>query len=65
MKLDFKTLWGYLKQESTWRGLILVATIAGVNILPEQQETIISAGVILFGVILTFRNDDDKPTPTQ
>ena len=40
-----------LKEASTWRGIILVATAAGANWSPESQETIITVGVGLAGVI--------------
>jgi len=56
-----KTILDYLKQESTWRGIILIATVAGLSINPEQQTAIIQAGLGLIGVMLAFRND----TPTK
>lgn len=56
-----KTILNYLKQESTWRGIILIATVAGLSINPEQQTAIIQAGLGLIGVILAFRNDTPKP----
>ncbi len=28
----------YLKQESTWRGLIAIATAFGITVSPEQYE---------------------------
>ena len=55
-----KTLLNYLKQESTWRGIILIATVAGLQISPDQQASIISAGLGLIGLILAFRNDNLK-----
>jgi hypothetical protein len=46
-----------LKEESTWRGLITVATLAGVHISPEQAEYIVSAGLALIGAIWIFTAD--------
>ena len=40
-----------LKEASTWRGIILVATAAGAHLSPESQETIITVGVGLAGVV--------------
>lgn len=55
-----KTLLDYLKQESTWRGIVLIATVAGLQLAPDQQAAIISAGLGIVGVILAFRNDKTK-----
>lgn len=49
-----KELVNRLKEESTWRGLITVATLAGVHISPEQAEYIVSAGLALIGAIWIF-----------
>ena len=40
-----------LKEPSTWRGIILVATAAGAHWSPESQATVITVGVGLAGVI--------------
>lgn len=39
-----------LKEPSTWRGLILIATGLGAGWSPESQNLIVSAGVALAGV---------------
>ena len=39
-----------LKEASTWRGIILVATAAGAHWSPESQEAIITVGVGLVWV---------------
>ena len=39
------------KEPSTWRGIILILTAAGVPIAPEIQTAIISAGLALAGII--------------
>lgn len=39
------------KEASTWRGIILVATAAGVNIAPALGEAIITFGIGLAGLL--------------
>lgn len=40
-----------LKEASTWRGIVLVATAFGAHWSPESQAAIISVGVGAAGVI--------------
>jgi len=51
------TLFLYLKQPSTWKGFIAVATAFGVSLNPEQTAAIIAAAVAAIGVIEVFRNE--------
>ena len=44
-----------LSENSTWRGLILVAVALGVKLEPEMQNQIIAAGLGLVGAINVFR----------
>lgn len=44
-----------LSENSTWRGIILVATAVGVKLDPELQESIIAAGLGLVGLINVIR----------
>lgn len=44
-----------LKEPSTWRGIVAIAAILGVNISPEMQQGIIGVAVALLGVIEIFR----------
>lgn len=44
-----------LSENSTWRGLILVATALGVNLDPELQNQILAAGLGLVGLINVIR----------
>jgi hypothetical protein len=44
-----------LSENSTWRGLILIATAVGVKLEPELQESIIVAGLSLVGFINVVR----------
>lgn len=44
-----------LKENSTWRGMILVVTALGVKLDPALQEQIIVAGLSLVGLINIIR----------
>jgi len=44
-----------LSQNSTWRGLILLATAAGVHMEPELQNQIVATGLGLVGLINVIR----------
>lgn len=46
-----------LKQESTWRGIITVATVAGWHLTPDQAEVIITAGASLVAAINILKGD--------
>lgn len=39
------------KEPSSWRGLVLLATAAGVNVAPEMMNAIITLGVGLAGFL--------------
>ena len=54
MVLLFKIL-DSLSQNSTWRGLILLATAAGVHLEPELQNQIVATGLGLVGLINVLR----------
>lgn len=55
MKKIIETLLEKLSENSTWRGLILIATAVGVKIEPELQEAILVAGLGLVGLINVVR----------
>lgn len=40
-----------LKEASTWRGLVLVATAFGAALSPEQQEAIVTVGLLVAGLL--------------
>ena len=40
-----------LKEASTWRGLIFIATAFGLQLAPAMQEAIVTAGIGLAGVV--------------
>lgn len=44
-----------LSENSTWRGLILVATALGVKLEPELQNAVLAAGLGLVGLINVVR----------
>lgn len=44
-----------LSENSTWRGLILLATASGIVIEPEKAAAITALGMALVGVINVFR----------
>jgi hypothetical protein len=46
-----------LKQESTWRGIIALATAAGVTISPDLATHIIAVGLALIGTINVSKKD--------
>lgn len=47
----------YLRQPSTWRGLIGIAAAFGVALSPEQSAAIVTVAVALVGVVEVFRNE--------
>jgi hypothetical protein len=55
-----ETILNYLRQNSTWRGLIGLATAAGIMISPELSEAIIAAGMGAIGVINVVRDEKKK-----
>jgi len=44
-----------LSENSTWRGIILVATALGVKLDPELQNQILAVGLGLVGLINVLR----------
>jgi hypothetical protein len=49
-----------LKEPSTWRGLILIATAFGVPIAPQMGEAIITIGLALAGGVGVITSDNPK-----
>ncbi len=48
-------LLGKLSENSTWRGLILIATAVGLKLDPEQANAIIAAGLAVVGLVNVLR----------
>jgi hypothetical protein len=55
MKSLIDTLLARLGENSTWRGLLLVATAVGVKLEPDLQNAILAAGLGLVGLINVVR----------
>jgi hypothetical protein len=55
MKSLIDTLLARLGENSTWRGLLLVATAVGVKLEPDLQNAILAAGLGLVGLINVLR----------
>lgn len=49
-----------LREPSTWRGLVWLATVAGLSLRPEQAEAIVVAGMALAGLLGVFLTDEPK-----
>jgi hypothetical protein len=43
-----------LKERSTWRGIVFVLGGAGMTLEPEQWESIVAFGMVLFGLVDSF-----------
>jgi lipoate-protein ligase B len=44
-----------LREDSTWRGLLMCGTALGVHLDPSQANAIIACGLALIGLINVFR----------
>jgi len=44
-----------LSENSTWRGIIMLATVLGMKLDPELQTQILGAGLSLVGIINIIR----------
>ena len=40
-----------LKEPSTWRGLVMIATACGAVLSPDQREAIVTGGLLVVGLI--------------
>ena len=60
MKVILENILLRLKETSTWRGLIVVASVIGWSISPADQEIIISAGVGLIATLEIIRREQKK-----
>jgi len=45
------------KEASTWRGLVAIATAAGVSLSPELGEAIVAFGLAVIGILGVFTKD--------
>ena len=52
----------YLRYPSTYKGLAVLLSLAGISLAPAQAEAITILGGALFGIISVFFSDADvKP----
>lgn len=49
-----------LREASTWRGLVWLATVAGLSLRPEQAEAIVTVGMAISGLLGVFMSDEPK-----
>lgn len=57
-----------LREPSTWRGIIMLLTAAGVQIQPQMIEVIVSCGMALaglIGVVSADKKTDNTETNQQ
>lgn len=47
-------------EPSTWRGVVLLATAAGVKIAPELLDAIVSTGLAVTGLLGVLTKDRKK-----
>jgi hypothetical protein len=52
-----ETILTRLSEQSTWRGIILLATACGLQLSPAHWEAILSAGLSIVAVINIFRKE--------
>lgn len=50
-----------LQEPSTWRGLVLIASALGAALSPDQQEAIVTGGLLLAGLIGAAVPDKSSP----
>jgi len=50
----------YLKQPSTHKGLLVVASALGIAISPEHAEAIVIAGSLIYGLYQILRDEDKQ-----
>ena len=48
------------REPSTWRGLVWLATVAGLSLRPDQAEAIVTLGMALAGLLGVFLRDEPK-----
>jgi hypothetical protein len=46
-----------LAENSTWRGLVFVASATGITLVPDQANAIAAAGMAIVGAINVFRKE--------
>lgn len=54
-----------LREPSTWRGLVWLATVAGLSLRPDQAEAIVTVGMALAGLLGVFLSEEPKAIHVQ
>lgn len=54
-----------LKEASTWRGIILLLTVCGVKLSPDQAAAIITLGLAIVGAVGVFAPDKKEAVPSH
>ena len=49
-----------LKEPSTWRGITLIGTAAGIHISPEMIDLVLTVGGGIYSLILLVKKDASK-----
>ena len=49
-----------LRENSTWRGIVWLLTVAGLSLRPDQAEAIITAGMAVAGLLGVFTSDQPQ-----
>lgn len=52
-----------LKEPSTWRGIVMLATGFGVALTPDQANAVVAVGVAIVGLIGVLTADQPKLPP--
>lgn len=65
MKPTLDWILARLAENSTWRGIILLITAAGLKLAPELWDSIISVGLALVGLINVIRKAPSHETETR
>ena len=63
LKLFIGWILDRLSENSTWRGILLTATAAGIYLKPDQAASITATGLAVVGLINVFRQG--SPTKAQ
>jgi hypothetical protein len=64
MNASIDWLLARLAENSTWRGIILLLTAAGVILSPDQANAITAAGLAIVGLINVIRKAPTNETST-
>ncbi len=54
-----------LREESTWRGIIAIASATGASISPDLATQIIAVGMALIGAINVVKKQTPPSPPSQ